>query len=141
MDLRRVVLIAHPTPCSLVLPGGFPCQKKEKSLSLTDHDLTSLASWRATMSIRSLLSFMSMAAVLRESLLSRRSSEKPGVIALTFHVPIFRRVFSSGYSWCMVRVVEPLPGFNPKPHAPIEVSGPWRGSTSLAAGCPACGGR
>lgn len=93
----RVFLIANPTPCTLDSSDGLPCQKKEKSLSLTDPDSGSLVSCRATMSICSLLNSMSMTAVLRASLISCRLSEKPVCIVLTFHVPNFSAVdFSAG---------------------------------------------
>lgn len=88
MDPRGVVLTAKPTPWSLVSDGGLPCQKKGKCRSRIES--ASLVSWRATMSICSLLSSMLMTAVLRASLICLRSSEKPGVIVLTFHVPSFR---------------------------------------------------
>ena len=55
-----------------------------KCLSLTDPVSGSLVSWRAMMSICSLLSSLSMTAVLRASFTSCRSSEKPGVIVLMF---------------------------------------------------------
>ena len=145
MDLRREFLTANPTPCSLVSPGGFPCQKKEKSLSLTDPDPASLVSWRATMSIRSLLSSMSMAAVLRASLISRRSSEKPGVIVLTFHVPIFRAgVFIFLFLMLGAKLSNRLSVFTLSPTHPVrlmvcgEAAPYWLGAAQLEAGgsCP-----
>ena len=77
MHLRRVFLTAKPTPYSLVSFDGFPCQKNEKFFSLTDPESGSLVSCKATMSICSLLSSMSMTAVLRTSSISCRSLGKP----------------------------------------------------------------
>lgn len=139
-------LTANPTPCSLVSSGGFPCQKKEKVLSLTDPDPGSLVSWRATISICSLLSSLSMIAVFRASLISCRSSEKPGVSVLTFHVPSFRAVdiFFFGLVLLGAKLSGRLSVFTLNPTHPVrltdrgEATPYWLGFAQLEAGgsCP-----
>ena len=78
-------VLATKFPC--ICRRWIPAAKKVKFLSLTDPESGSLVSWRATMSICSLVSSISMIAVLRASSISCRSSEKRGVNVLTFWVP------------------------------------------------------
>ena len=66
----------------------IPAAKKGEISSPDRPESGSLVSWRATMSICSLVSSISMTAVLMgASSISCRSSEKRGVNVLTFRVP------------------------------------------------------
>lgn len=65
--------LLKPAPCSLVSSNGFPCQKKEKFLTLTDTEPGSQVPGRATMSICSLFNSKTMTGVLRTSLSFYRS--------------------------------------------------------------------
>lgn len=67
--------------------SDFLCKKRR---SLFPLQIRSLVSWRATTSICSPLSSMSMNAVLRASFTLCLSPEKLGIIVLTFEVPNFR---------------------------------------------------
>ena len=144
MGPRRVFLTANPIPCSLVSSGGFPCQKKEKCLSLTDPESARLVSWRAMMSICSLLSSMLMTAVLRASLICLRLSEKPGVTVLMFHVPIFRAGVFFLFLMLGTRLLNHLSVFTLNPTHPLRLmvhggAAPyWLGAAQLEAGssCP-----
>ena len=143
MDPNNLFLIAYPTPCSLTTSDGLPCQNRVKSLSLTDPVSGNLISWRATTSICSLLSSLSMTAVLRASFTSSRSSEKPGVIVLTFHMPNFRAgvfIFLLPGAQLSIR----LSVFTLNPTHPVSLTDRggaapyWLGTAQLKAGgsCP-----
>lgn len=95
------------------------------------------------MSIWSLASSLLMIAVLRVSLICCRSSVRPGVKVLTFHVP---NLSVGGLHLCLFLINLDLPGAElsnrlsgalHKPHAPSEAGGPWRGSTLVAEDCSA----
>ena len=95
------------------------------------------------MSICSLLSSLSMAAVLRASFTSCRSSEKPGVIVRTFHVPNFRAgVFIFLLPGCQLSIC--LSVFTLNPTHPLRLTDRggaasyWLGTAQLKAGgsCP-----
>lgn len=122
MDPNNLFLAANSTPCSLVSPAGLPCQNRVKSLSFMDPASGSLVSWRATVAICSLPSYLFMIANLRASFIPCKSSLKPGVIVLTFHELSVGAVvyFLLPDALFSIR----LSAFHPKPHAPSGAIGP-----------------
>ena len=84
-----------------------------------------------------------MTAVLGASFTSRRSSEKPGVIVLTFHVPNFRaEVFINLLPGAQLSIRLPIFTLNPKHLVRLTDRGGaapyWLGTAQLKAGgsCP-----
>ena len=83
------LLIAKPTPASLLSPSGLPLQKKEYSKSLRLPDSENIVSHRAAMSMLYVASSIAISAVRLSGRLAPSRSRR----VLTFHVKLSVVVF------------------------------------------------
>ena len=90
MEQSSACLMANPTPCSLFTSGLLPCQSNVYLSSLMHPEDRSLVPCKATISILSLSSSLSITAVLWVPSINCRPSSSLVVSVLTFHVPSLR---------------------------------------------------
>ena len=105
---RYIVLIAKPTPASLLSPSGLPLQKKQYAKSLRLPDSENLVSHRAAMSMLYLASSIATSAVR----LSGRSAASQSMRVLMFQCAIASSFF-------------PLVDCTQPTEDEVEQRGPW----------------
>ena len=90
VTVRSEFFTAKPTPCSCFSSIPFPCQKNVYRCSFSDQFSASRVSCKVAMSMFSLSSSESIMAVFLESLICRRSFDKPGRMVLIFQLAMRR---------------------------------------------------